>query len=242
LLVAASVLGSVATFVPSAHATDIDTDVGGGVAPIIAVVGVGSDYLYDLGQEETTELTIADPQAVLPPNGGSFKVAALDQQVGPVHARALSGSITGRRDGTPFADASTSVADVTVGSVKFGTVSTHCRWDTNGATASTTIQLGVIKTYPKANNGREIPGLGYVIENEQYVDTIYATDANGNYIRNPDGSVQYYQTKVVVGLHVHLNPNLENLYSYSDLYIGFASCDPLSIPNLSGLKQFSPST
>jgi hypothetical protein len=165
LLVAASVLGLVATFMPAAHADDIDTDVGGGIAPIIAVVGVGSQHLYDLGYEETTELTIADPQAVLPRDGGTFKVAAVDQQVSLVHAKAVSGQITGRRDGNPFAAASTSLADVTVGATKFGTISTQCRWDTRASTASTSIQTGTITAKPKKNTKYAIPGLGYVYEN-----------------------------------------------------------------------------
>jgi hypothetical protein len=235
-------LAASGTLVAPAHATDIDTDVGGAVAPIIAVVGVGSQHLYDLGQEETTELTLADPQAVLPHSGGTYNVSVVDQQAGPVHARAVYGTITGRRDGTPFADATTSLADVTIGALKLGTITTHCRWDLNGSTASTTITQGLINAKPKPNTTRVVPGLGYIYENEQYVDTIYATDSSGNAIRTPDGGYLYYLTKVVIGVHVSLNADLQELYGYTDIYLGFASCDPLALPSLSGLKQFSPST
>jgi hypothetical protein len=233
------------TMVSAAHATDptIDTDVGGFVAPITAVVGVDSDTLYDLGQEQITELTVSQPQAVLPPDGGSFEASAVDQTVGPVHARALYGQISGHRSGSPFyADATTSLADVTVGALKLGTITTHCRWDLNGSRAETSIQAGPIITKPKPNTRTNVPGLGTIIRNEQYVDTVYAMDSNGNYIRTPDGGYLSYLTKVVVGVHVHLNADLQVLYGYADLLLAYASCDPLVIPPLGGLKQFSPST
>lgn len=231
-------------FVSSARADDpvIDADVGGGVAPLIGVVGVGSPILYSFGQPELYELTSADPQAVLPANGGTFTVSAVDQAVGPVHGRALYGTITGRRDGQPFAEATTSLADVTIGGLKLGTVTTHCRWDTNRVVASTTIQTGPITAKPSPNTRTVIPGLGTIVRNEQYVDTIYARDASGAYLHNPDGSYKTYATKVVIGVDVYLNADLQQLYGYANVMIGFASCDPLQIPSLSGLKLSSPST
>ena len=233
-------------FMSSARADEptIDTDVGGGVAPLIGVLGVGSPILYDFGLPETTELTSADPQAVLPADGGTFTASAVDQAVGPVHARALYGTITGRRDGKPFAEATTSLADVSVGGLKLGTVTTHCRWDTNRVFATTSIQTGPITAKPAPNTKTVIPGLGTIIRNEQYVNRVYARDSNGNLIWVGPGQYDYlvYLTKVVIGVDVYLNADLQALYGYANVMIGYASCDPLQIPSISGLKQFSPST
>jgi hypothetical protein len=48
----------------------------------------------------------------------------------------------------------------------------------------------------------------------------------------------------VIGAHLHLFSDLPPIdgYTYDDIYLGFTSCDPFVLPNLTGLTRSTTST
>jgi hypothetical protein len=254
LIAASSALALLATgtFVSAARADVVEADVGGGAAGVIADLTVQS---WDLGPtlfkgNDRADYVVSTPRVVMGKNGGNSSAGALNKVVAGLSVRAASETVKGNRRGTPFAEASSSLVDVhgTTGAlagVSIGALNVHCRWDTTGATGETTlVDANGNKTQPAVGETHDLGDLGYITFNEQYTDTVYLLDANGNGILGPDGEYLYAQTLYVIGAHIHLFEPLDfiNGYSVQDIQLGFTSCDPFVLPSLGGLKLSSTST
>jgi hypothetical protein len=243
---AAVAVAATGTLVSAAHAEEVDADVGGGAAALMAVVNYQNYDLADLlDGNDIHELSATFPRVVMGKNGGEFRKQVLRQDAFNVRVTAASATIKGNRRGTPYAEATTTLASVVVrngplASTKLGTIETYCRWDLDGSRGSTTlIDANGQKTQPAPNTVSEIPGLGTITFNEQYIETFYLKDASGNYI--PDGNGWFLTAEVlyVVGAHIELNAPLLGGNLATDLYLGFTSCDPVKLPPLSGLTAIS---
>ncbi len=261
LLAGAAALAAVTTgtFASTAQAVDDPTyeaDVGGGAAALVATVGVSSWNLYDLGQKDNALLTVVTPSVTMGKNGGSFRKQVLAQNVAGVQVTAAQVAVKGNRFGTPYAEASTKLVNVSVtggtlkGTKLFGAIETYCRWDRAGWVASTTItDLNGDKFEPAPNTIIELPGLGQLYLNRQYLGYVPQLNADGSYQRDANGWPRYAETIFVMGAHLSTtldsqnydinDPDFDNV---NDVYLGFTSCDPLQLPPLSGLKLTQSST
>jgi hypothetical protein len=245
-------LAATGTLTTGARADDptYEADVGGGAAGIMATVTLQSYLLRDLGQQDYTELSVVNPRVVMGDHGGNYAAKAVRQRVGPALVTADEVTVKGNRFGTPYAEATSKLADVSFvngalkGTTALGAIETHCRWDRSGWVADTTItNVNGTKNTPAPNTVTEIPGLGKLTLNEQYVQSVPYLDAEGNYVRSPTyPNYPYYlyaETVYVIGAHLHLFSDVApiNGYTYDDIYLGFTSCDPFVLPNLSGLTR-----
>ncbi|MEY2417801.1 MAG: hypothetical protein QOG90_481 [Actinomycetota bacterium] len=249
LIAASSALALLTTgaFVSAAHGTDlpVDADVGGGAAGVVATLGLQSYDLSPLLQNnDTAELVVSTPRVVMGKNGGNASAGALTKVVAGLSVRAVSETVKGNRRGTPYAEASSTLADIrgTTGAlagVAISALTTHCRWDTNGAHGETTlVDVNGNKTQPAVAETHELGDAGYIVFNEQYRDQIYLKDANGYYIPDGNGWYLFRETLYVVGARIHLNEPLVLVdgSTTQDIQLGFTSCDPLKLPPLSGLS------
>jgi hypothetical protein len=236
---AAGVLGSLGLSGITATPAAADVaEVGGGAAGLVAIVEA-QDYtlMDDLTGEpnaDTLKLTISEPRVRLPRRGSGPRTEVL---VGADAAGVSTGAIRvttrGNLQGTPYAESSAGVADVVVPGLDVSGVRASCRWDeAHGATATTSIVKanGTVYT-PEPNTVIELPGIGRVHLNEQFLET--------------------FEGRGVISVHalrLDLNPvsidhdflpdpySGDDLDLYNDVVVGFASCDPLRIPPISGLK------
>ena len=240
------------SLVSGARADDVQADVGGGAAGVIADLTLQS---WDLGPtlfkgNDTADYVVSTPRVVMGKNGGNFSVGGTNRTVAGLAIHAVNERIKGNRHGTPFAEANSDLVDIhgTTGAlagVSIGALNVHCRWDTTGATGETTVvDANGNKTQPAVGETHDLGDLGYITFNEQYTDTVYLLDANGNGILGPDGEYLYAQTLYVIGAHIHLFEPLDfiNGYAVQDIQLGFTSCDPLKLPPLTGVKLSQTST
>jgi hypothetical protein len=82
---------------------------------------------------------------------------------------------------------------------------------------------------PAPNTVVPIPGVGSLTLNEQYTADLYRYNST-------TGDYDVFKVIYVFGAHLRLLAEAEQLYGTADVIIGFTSCDPLVLPNLSGLK------
>jgi hypothetical protein len=200
--------------------------------------------------------------AVLPPSWrpsgrspgcctSSYRKQVLAQKVAGVGVAAAQVSVKGNRFGTPYAEAYTKLVNVSVnGTTLFGALETFCRWDRGGWVASTTIvDLNGTRYEPTPNTIIELPGIGQLYLNRQYIGYVPQLNADGSFQRHANGQVRYAETIFVMGAHLSTtfdsqsydinDPDFDNV---NDVYLGFTSCDPLQIPPIGGLKLTQSST
>lgn len=232
-------LVGVGTLATSAGAADpIDADVGGGVAGIQAVVYLESPTLLNpLVNEDFAEYSVVQGRAVIGKNGGSKAAHTVNQTVGPVSVKAISNTVSGKRNGNPFATARTILTGINIAGTKLGALDTTCTWsDAGGATGSTTVtDVNGNVNKPAPNSTTEIPGLGRLVLNEQYID-------GRNVINEANDTILRQEVIYVFGAHLYLNVDAQEVFGAVDIILGFTSCDPIKLPNLSGLKLGSLST
>jgi len=227
-LVGAGTLATSATADPV-----IDADVGGGVAGIQAVVRLESSSLINaLFDEDIFEYSVVQGRAAIGKNGGKKEVSTVNKTVGPVTVKALSGTVSGKRTGDPYATARTVLAGIDIAGTKIGVLDTTCTWDeAGGARGSTTVtDANGNVNKPAPNSTTEIPGLGTLVLNEQFIETTYIDGAAGP---------RFMEVIYVFGAHLYLSVDAQELFGAVDVILGFTSCDPIKLPNLSGLKLFS---
>ena len=241
LLTGAVALALVATgsLMTSAHADDevIDADVGGGVAGIVAEVEIGSTLFHDPLDKDYATISVAVPRAVLPANGGSFTKGAANRTVGPVKVKALWEAISGSRTGVPaFATAQSILTGIEIGATKIRALDVTCTWDLTGPRGATTVtDINGTQNSPAPNQPpTEIPGLGTLQFNEQFIEGHYI------YHRELDDGTRFpyvfQETIFVYGAHLILNADASDHYGVADVILGFTSCDPTRLPPLSGIK------
>lgn len=232
-LAAASALLAAAVVTQSANATDdVDADVGGGAAAVQVIGAVSSRTLSGLVGAERISYANSTPVVVLGPDGGASRRQIVDQRVGKV-ARVQGGSVSiiGNRRGTPFAQATTVLTGVTVQGTSIAGITTSCLWDRNndGVGTTTIVNADGTSYSPEPNTVLDLVGIGSLTLNEQFFDTwpVYNAARGG-----------YYDAQVinVYGAHLRLLPALADLYGMTDVILGFTSCDPVKLPNISGLK------
>lgn len=233
--------GTIATSANAADPEPVDAEVGGGVAALQAKVEVGGDVVSTVLNDgnDYARYTLTYGRAVLGPNGGSREASALNKKIGPVTVRAAYNKISGNRRGTPFATAETNLLGVAINNIKFQALDVTCKWTyADGSSGSTTvIDVNGNATKPAPNTTREIPGLGTLVLNEQFVE-------NSIYVSDPRLSPPYIYQDVlyVYGAHLHLFANAQAIYGVADVILGFTSCDPIKLPALSGLALGSNQT
>jgi hypothetical protein len=236
-------LAGAGALAPSARADDlVDADVGGGVAALQAAVEIGAPtILQPLKNEDYARYTVVYGRAVLGTNGGSREASAVNKAIGPVSIKAAYNKISGNRRGTPFATAQSTLLGVDINGTKLGTLDVSCTWDYAGGSRGTTVVTDVNgnKTTPEPSSTTEIPGLGKLVLNEQFIQ-------NGEYVYDSrlDPSFPYtFQEQIFVyGAHLRLDAAAADLYGTTDIILGFTSCDPVKLPSLSGLKLGSNAT
>lgn len=235
---------------PAAHAEEptYEANVGGGAAGAVVGADVQSYLLREPLDKDRVTFDSSTPYVTMGRDGGNARRRVLDQRVGPTKVKVAEVSILGNRFGTPYAEGYTKLTDVAgvTGAVKgttlFKSIETYCRWDRTGWVASTQITLpdGTVHE-PAPNTVLEIPGVGAVTVNEQYV--------RSRPVRI-DGVWVWEETVFVLGVHLHADQdandlppvNLGDIYVEpslsveADVYLGFTSCDPAVLPNLGGLK------
>jgi hypothetical protein len=248
LLAVVSAIGGLG-LAPAARAASTEPPdaaaVGGGAAGIEAVINIDNDFLfgtignsYDYGYELTESL----PQVLLP-EGGSATVlqkSLVGKDTPAVSAHLLKVTTTGNLRGLPYAASTASAADVRIQTTNIRAVRGECRWDRSGATATTKIVDAAGKSYTPAPNTRvDLPGLGYAILNEQGTDIDYNTGAVTIWVK----AVHVYLDARMGDLSQLDDPlsDIDNfIHSWdggsADIAVGFASCDPLNLPALSGLQ------
>ncbi|MEY2468880.1 MAG: hypothetical protein QOF21_1578 [Actinomycetota bacterium] len=228
--------GSVAT-TARADEAPIDADVGGGVAGIVAEVEIGSTLFHDTLDKDYVTVSLVTPRAQLPASGGSFTKGAANKTVGPVKVKALWEAISGSRSGVPaFATGQSILTGVEIGATKIRALDVTCTWDLTGPRGATTItEVNGTQNNPAPNQPpTEIPGLGTLQFNEQFIE--------GHYIYHrelDDGTTWPYvwqETIFVYGAHLILNADASDHYGVVDVILGFTSCDPTRLPPLSGIK------
>jgi hypothetical protein len=238
LIAIAAVLGTVASMafvVPSASA-DAATEppdafaVGGGASGLEIHVELDNEALFSsIGsyRDYGYELVDTRPRVILPDQGGPLQQQSVVRGAvtTAVTANVLKATTVGNLRGLPYAASTASAADVRIQTTNIRAVRAECNWDRSGATATTKIVDAAGKSYTPAPNTRiDLPGLGFAYLNEQGSDT------------DPySGAVTIWVKAVHVFLFAETDPNnYDGLYS--DISVGFASCDPLNLPSLSGLK------
>lgn len=253
LLAAAAAVTTLATGLLTTGAnanTDQGVDVGGGSAGIIATVGNQSYFLRDLDRPDLVTYTVVRPSVVMGKNGGNKKSGPVNQRVGPVTAKVLPVTIKGNRFGTPFAEGTAAVTDVTIGTTKIGTISTYCRWDKdNGAVGHTIVTDVNGQQYrPAEDTAMPIPGVGTLYFNEQDTHFIPKKNPDGSFARDATGQVIYFQVLYVVGARLLLDTdrigdtNFIDAKPILEVQLAFTSCDPLVLPTIGGLKLLSSAT
>ncbi len=215
----------------------VDYDVGGGVAALYVKVHAQDYRLRDLpglkGNDTVTAGKAYDV-VILGKNGGTKKLSIADRKVSNLaSAKAGFVTITGKRNGQPFANGESLLTGVNIKGTDIRAINTKCNW-TNGQdpTGSVTITNANGQTYePAPNTEIPIPGVGTLHLNEQFVD--------GEYIYNDAGGQSYQQVIYIYGARLNVggdvfDPLVNN--AQTDIILGFTSCDPVKLPNLSGLK------
>ena len=224
-----------------AHATsakaddDFDRDVGGGVAAIQAEGFLGSGLL-NVVNKQGVDATVVYGRAVMGATGGNVTSKLLDTTVGPVSVKAAYENIHGNRSGLPQYAAGRSVlTGLTIGSAKLRALDVSCLWDRSGASGSTTVvDANGTSSQPAINKTTVIPGLGTLVFNEQYVNTLYKYDPT--LAGPPYYSFRPYQVIYVFGAHLYLEANAQQAYGVADVILGFTSCDPTTLPSITALK------
>lgn len=240
--VALGLIAAGAGLATTANAAVVDADVGGAAAGIQAIVTAQNFSIFPrlLQNNDMVRLSLVTPRVELGRNGGTHTAAVVNQTVGPVNVRAMRATITGNRQGNPFAEASTSLTGVTIQGTDIRAIQTYCRWDADHETpvATTTIVgAGGTVQNPAPNTEVDLPGLGTLTLNEQYIDhTMFVSDPTA------EGGYRYAEVIYVFGAHLRLEQEAQDLYGAVDIVLGYTSCDPLVLPNLSGLKLLQTST
>jgi hypothetical protein len=181
------------------------------------------DVLRDPRGAQAIEAT---PAVELPWNGGDKSAELLPVSVAtsrllPVTIQAARVRTFGNLQGYPYADSAASVGFALSGTDFVG-VRARCTWDRKGSFATTeVIRSGGKDTWrPGVNTRVELPGLGYAVLNEQFRQTLW----NGAKVIS------------VNALRIHLTSNQTTISDYSDIVVGFASCDPLNVPSVGGVR------
>ena len=222
----------------SPAAADVD-EVGGGAAGLVATVITNDSALFPVlsGDYNTIGMKtfISEPRVRLPRGGSGPRTAVLGgADAGAVSAGALRVTTRGNLQGTPYAESSAGVADVIVPGLDVSGVRASCRWDeAHGATATTSIVKanGTVYT-PAPNTVIELPGLGRAILNEQITSSFRGRGVISVHALRLD-------LDAVEVNHDFLGSpyDYDDLDIYPDVIVGFASCDPLRIPPVSGLSK-----
>jgi hypothetical protein len=244
LIVAAGAAALLATGLQTARAEDVvDYDVGGGVAAVVVQVQAQDNNFRSLPAFKGNDVvTVAKPYdvVILGKNGGTKKLSIVDKKVSNlVSVKAGFVTITGKRNGQPFANGESLLTGLNIKGTDIRALNTKCNW-TNGQdpTGSVVVTNANGQTYePAPNTAVPIPGVGTLFLNEQFVD--------GEYIYNDAGGQSYQQVIYVYGARLHVESDLTSAlvnHAESDIILGFTSCDPIKLPNLSGLKLSSTST
>ena len=227
----------VAGTMQSAHADEVvDYDVGGGVASLQVEV-YAQDYTLLpplLGGHDNLTFGRAVEAVIMGKNGRNTTKAVTNKKVGNlVSIKGGYVSIKGYRNGNPFAEGHTLLTGVTIQGTAIKAIETACLWK-NGSdpTGSVLITDANGQTYePAPNTEVPIPGVGTLYLNEQYID--------GTYIYNNAGGSSYQQVIYVYGARLHVESDVTESFinnAETDIILGFTSCDPIKLPNLSGLK------
>ncbi|MBA2609162.1 MAG: hypothetical protein H0U92_09505 [Actinobacteria bacterium] len=219
-----------------AQADEFDADVGGGVATIQAVVKAGAPaVLRPVRNADYAQYTVTYGRTVLGSNGGRREASVLNKTVGPVSVKASSNVISGNRNGLPYATAQTvltgiNITGINTAGIKLGVLDTSCTWDRTGPRGETTVtDLNGKTNKPAKNSVKNIPGVGYVVFNEQYIQNHYVLDPATN-------TYKRFEVIFVYGAHLYLYGAAQAVYGTTDIILGFTSCDPVKLPSLSGLQ------
>lgn len=216
----------------------VDYDVGGGVAAVQVVVRAQDYNLRSLlrGNDELN-YSNAPNAVILPKNGGTKTKQISNRRVSNlVSVKNGFVTITGKRNGTPFAAGESLLTNVAIAGTDIRAIHTTCNWSYGKEpTGSVTITNANGQTYePEPNTEVPIPGVGTLVLNEQFVD--------GVYIYNAAGQQLYQRVIYIYGARLHLESDATEALinqAESDIIVGFTSCDPITLPNLSGLKLVS---
>jgi len=202
------------------HADTSVTEVGGGAAairiPSSDIVNPGTGIQLFLGDSNDA---IAYTFVNLPSKGSDRQLSAkiIDTTVGPVTATIAKVTTQGNLIGSPYAESTSTVSDLTIAGTNIAFVYSECRWDSLGATAQTQIRLanGQLMTPAPNTPLATIPGVGSIILNRQYPSTF----ENRNVIS-------------VVAVDIIVAPdNAEVVASPPiEIQVGFSSCDPSQPP------------
>lgn len=227
MLAAGALIGSLISAAP-ARAAGVDADVGGGAAGLMALKITASG---------DTSYVIEQPTVMMGKNGGAFRrrdvstlktVAGLERHLS---VRGIDVAVSGNRGGTPFAKAAAVLSRVFLRGTDMDSMFVDCRWDLNAVTGRVLIKRKDGSSYtPAPNTVVDIP-LGKLFYNRQRFHSVNVT--------GEDGVVRQARVINVVGAHLFLNAAARADYKVRQVVIGFASCDPLVLPTIGGLKLLS---
>jgi hypothetical protein len=208
-----TLVGAVVAAATPASATV--TEVGGGA------VGVYEQFTTTQNSNFTTQ-TYAYPEVRLLAGGSpglTQSAVHVTELAHMVTVDAVSVSTKGNLGGTPFAESSAKLVGVHVAGLDISAIETHCLWNNSGASAQTSIvDLAGTRLNLPANTKIPLPG-GYAMINEQVTETF-----DGRTVITVAGVDLYFSND-----HGQANTTTRSLR------LGYASCDPLKLPSITGL-------
>lgn len=245
LIIAACASALAATGVQAAHAEEevLDYDVGGGAAAVQVRIDAQQYDLFPalLNGRDRIVYNNATPSVTMGKDGGNRARKITTQRIGSL-VRVNAGLVTikGNRQGTPFAEGTTELTGITIQGSPIKALSTYCRWDKFGAPVGRVrVTDANGQTYePAPNTEVPLPGIGRLILNEQFIDDRWIPiDDRGNYVMQ--------RVIYVHGARIEIGTDSEPLgldYDGTEIILGLTSCDPVKLPNISGLKLISSPT
>jgi len=229
IFVSVSLLGGV-FLVSHGPAAAQATAVGGGAAGVQISAFQGTEPANPL---RGAFAQAAYPQVTLPPEGSPLLTREAGDESGVVVTSPLIDSAVlqiakarvtteGNLQGSPYAESRAAVGYVRIGKLPIMSVQTHCRWDTTGVSATTSLTLANGENIaPPPNTTIPISGIGSVVVNQQFRETL------------SDGSEVIY----VSGIHLALNPKAAAAAATPttvEVDIALSSCDPNKLPFATG--------
>lgn len=223
----------VATFATSIGATasadegePLVSAVGGGAAGIVSTTTRWHSPIERMlfpGQAGV-ELTISEPRVELPDEGHpGLSASVVDQTIANVRAEVVSVETHGNLYGTPFAQSTATITGLTLPGTDITGVEVTCTWDeANGARGQTRlVRAGGKVVYPPGGSKYNVPGLGKLTLNEKSTRTDFRTGR---------------EVITVKGIVIDLSDDQLDAGVETELIIGWAACDPIRLPRISGLQ------
>lgn len=142
--------------------------------------------------------------------------SAVEESVAGVSVGAIKLFSNGSFAGHPYAASSVTMTEVNIEGFVIHSLDAFCQWDVSGSSAGTQVAGNSLTggTSIPPYTRRDIPGVGYVVFNEQGYD-----DVGG-------GPFAIW----VNAIHVYFTDPTGT--AVGDVVVGFASCDPLNLKSL----------